>query len=221
MMAIIYQEDEFGLNILIFSSNLRRNTGKTSSRKLIRSGIEPYHMQQKHMQKNMETEHLSGISAFHQRKKPFAIGGLQGISSLKAGGPHATQGQRGKVKTPLTNQAINHLAMSATVTHSGQKLAEFTSVCKLLCCYKIALPPSQHKRTCSNIERLWETVCLFLALAIQDWLLPRTPLHTRACRLPAVRIEIHYSKLKVDALTVQRRARRLSMLPFVRNFKLK
>ena len=28
-------------------------------------------------------------------------------------------------------------------------------------------------------------------------------------------------KLKVDALTVQRRGRRLSMLPFVRSFKLK
>ena len=28
------------------------------------------------MQKNMETEQLSGISALHQRKKPFAIGGL-------------------------------------------------------------------------------------------------------------------------------------------------
>ena len=40
---------------------------------------------------------------------------------------------------------------------------------------------------------LWETVCLFLALAISDWLLPRTPLHLRACRLPTVRIEIHYN----------------------------
>ena len=41
---------------------------------------------------------------------------------------------------------------------------------------------------------LWETFWLFLALAISDWLLPRTPLHLRACRLPAVRIAIHYSK---------------------------
>ena len=40
---------------------------------------------------------------------------------------------------------------------------------------------------------LWETVCLFLALAISDWLLPRTPLHLRACRLPAIWIEIHYN----------------------------
>ena len=71
-----------------------------------------------------------------------AINGLlQGISSLKAGGPHAIQGKREKGKTPLTNQAINHLAVSVTVTHSGQKLAEFTSLCKLLCCYKITLPP--------------------------------------------------------------------------------
>ena len=44
---------------------------------------------------------------------------LKGISSVKAGGPHAIQGKRGKVKTPLTNQAINHLAVSGTVTHSG------------------------------------------------------------------------------------------------------
>ena len=29
------------------------------------------------MQKNMETEQLSGISALHQRKKPFSIGGLE------------------------------------------------------------------------------------------------------------------------------------------------
>ena len=28
------------------------------------------------MQKNMETEQLRGISALHQQKKPFAIGGL-------------------------------------------------------------------------------------------------------------------------------------------------
>ena len=105
---------------------------------------------------------------------------LQGISSLTAGGPHAIQGKRGKVKTPLTNQAINHLAVSAKGTHSCQKLAEFTSLCKLLCCYKITLPPSQHRRTCSNIATLWKTVCLFLALAILDWLLPRTPLHLRA-----------------------------------------
>ena len=28
------------------------------------------------MQKNMETEHLSGISALHQQEKPFTIGGL-------------------------------------------------------------------------------------------------------------------------------------------------
>ena len=28
------------------------------------------------MQKNIETEQLSGISALHQQKKPFAIGGL-------------------------------------------------------------------------------------------------------------------------------------------------
>ena len=28
------------------------------------------------MQKNMETEQLSGISALHEQKKPFAIGGL-------------------------------------------------------------------------------------------------------------------------------------------------
>ena len=45
--------------------------------------------------------------------------GLKVISSLRAGGPHAIQGKRGKVKSPLTNQAINHLAVSATVTHSG------------------------------------------------------------------------------------------------------
>ena len=120
---------------------------------------------------------------------------LQGISTLKSGGPHAIQGKRGKVKTPLTNQAINHLAVSASLTHSGQKRAEFTLLCKLLCCYKITLPPSQHRRTYSNIATLWETVCLFLALAILDWLLPRTPLHLRACRLPAVRMEIHYSTL--------------------------
>ena len=28
------------------------------------------------MEKNMETEQLSGILALHQKKKPFAIGGL-------------------------------------------------------------------------------------------------------------------------------------------------
>ena len=28
------------------------------------------------MQKNMQTEQLSGISALHQQKKPYAIGGL-------------------------------------------------------------------------------------------------------------------------------------------------
>ena len=44
---------------------------------------------------------------------------LQGISSVKAAGPHAIQGKWGMVKTPLTNQAINHLAVSGTVTHSG------------------------------------------------------------------------------------------------------
>ena len=105
---------------------------------------------------------------------------LQGISTLKSAGPHAIQGKRVKVKTPLTNQAINHLAVSASITHSGQKRAEFTSLCKLLCCYKITLPPSQHRCTCSNIATLWDIVCLFLALAISDWLLPRTPLHLRA-----------------------------------------
>ena len=31
----------------------------------------------------METEQLSGISALHQRKKPFAIGGLVKISWKK------------------------------------------------------------------------------------------------------------------------------------------
>ena len=117
---------------------------------------------------------------------------LQGISTLKACGPHAIQGERGKVKTPLTNLAINHLAVSVTVTHSCQKLNELTQLCKLLCCYKITLPPSQHRHTCSNIATLWDTVCLFLALAISVWLLPRTPLHLRACRLPAVTVEIHY-----------------------------
>ena len=44
---------------------------------------------------------------------------LKVISSLKADGPHAIQGKRGEVKTPLTNQAINLLAVSATATHSG------------------------------------------------------------------------------------------------------
>ena len=44
---------------------------------------------------------------------------LEGISSLKSGGPHAIHGKRGKVKTPLTNQGINHLAISVSVTHSG------------------------------------------------------------------------------------------------------
>ena len=66
---------------------------------------------------------------------------LQVISSLKSAGPHAIQGKQGKVKTPLTNQAISHLAVLASVTHSGQKRAEFTSLRKLLCCYKITLPP--------------------------------------------------------------------------------
>ena len=41
------------------------------------------------------------------------------ISGLKADGPHAIQGKREKVKTPLTKQAINHLVVSASVTHSG------------------------------------------------------------------------------------------------------
>ena len=63
----------------------------------------------------------------------------------------------------------------------------------MLCCNKITLPPSQHRRTCSNIATLWETVCLFLALAISNWLLPRTQLHSRACRLPAITVEIHYN----------------------------
>ena len=44
---------------------------------------------------------------------------LQSISSLKAGGPHASQGKRGEVKTPLTNQEINHLAVTAKITHTG------------------------------------------------------------------------------------------------------
>ena len=50
---------------------------------------------------------------------------------------------------------------------------------------------TQHRQTCS----LWNAVgdlYLFLALAISDWLLPRSPLHLRACRLPAIRIETHY-----------------------------
>ena len=50
--------------------------------------------------------------------KPPSLNDTKGISSLKADGPRAIQGKRGKVKTPLTNQAINHLAVSATVTHS-------------------------------------------------------------------------------------------------------
>ena len=56
------------------------------------------------------------------------------ISVLKAGGPHASEGKRGEVKTPLTNQAINHLAVMAKITHSDWELAEFTSLFKLLCC---------------------------------------------------------------------------------------
>ena len=42
--------------------------------------------------------------------------------------------------------------------------------------------------------------CLFLALAISDWLLPRTPLHLRASRLPAIRMEKHYSAVKCNYL---------------------
>ena len=37
------------------------------------------------MQKNIETEQLSGISALHQQKKPFAIGGLERISEKNVG----------------------------------------------------------------------------------------------------------------------------------------
>ena len=57
---------------------------------------------------------------------------------FKAGGPHAIQGKRERLQTPFTTQAINHLAVSATVTHSSKKLAmefppwklaEFTSLC--------------------------------------------------------------------------------------------
>ena len=59
---------------------------------------------------------------------------LQSISILKAGGPHASEGKREEVNTPLTNQAINHLAVTAKITHSDWKFAEFTSLCKLLCC---------------------------------------------------------------------------------------
>ena len=40
---------------------------------------------------------------------------------------------------------------------------------------------------------LWETVSLFLALAILDWLLPHTLLHLRAWWWAAIRVEIHYS----------------------------
>ena len=40
-------------------------------------------------------------------------------------------------------------------------------------------------------------VYLFLPLAISNWLLPRTPLHLRACGLPAIRMEIHYSGLGI------------------------
>ena len=38
---------------------------------------------------------------------------------VKSAGPHAIQGKRAKVKTPLTNQAISHLTVLASVTHSG------------------------------------------------------------------------------------------------------
>ena len=35
-----------------------------------------------------------------------------------------------------------------------------------------------------------------LALTISDWLLPRSPLHLRACWLSAMRIEIHFKTLQ-------------------------
>ena len=60
---------------------------------------------------------------------------LQSISTLKAGGHHAIQGQRGEVKTSLTNQTINHLAVQAEIIQPDYKFTEFTSLCKLLCCY--------------------------------------------------------------------------------------
>ena len=44
---------------------------------------------------------------------------LYSISSLTAGGPHASQGKRVEVKIPLTIQAINHLVVTAKVAHSG------------------------------------------------------------------------------------------------------
>ena len=75
-----------------------------------------------------ELHHISSLDPARLGHELRLLFLLYGISSLKADGPHAIQGKRGKVKAPLTNQAINHLAVSATVTHSGQKRAEFTSL---------------------------------------------------------------------------------------------
>ena len=121
------------------------------------------------------------------------ISKLQSISSLTAGGLHASQGKQEEVKTPLTNQAINHLAVTAKITHSGQKFAELHSLCRLLRCRFLVYNSQLNIDAHVVYETLWETFCLFLALAISDWLLPRSQIHLRACRLPAVRVEIHYN----------------------------
>ena len=109
--------------------------------------------------------------------------------------PSCYPGKRGKVKRPLANQAINHLALTAEVTHSVYKFAEFISLCKLLCCrfpvYNTQLNIDVHV----VYATLWEIFCLFLALAISVWLHSRSPLHLRACWLAAVRVEIHYMKV--------------------------
>ena len=109
------------------------------------------------------------------------------------GDPHASEGKQGEVKTPLTSQAINHLAVTTKITHSDWKLAEFTSLCKLLCCRFLVQDTQLNIDVRVVYETLWEIFCLFLALAILDWLLPRSLLHLRACRLPAIRIELHYN----------------------------
>ena len=81
------------------------------------------------------------------------------------------------------------------VTHSDWKLAEFTSLCRLLCCRFLVYGTQLNIDTRVVYETLWEIFSLFLALAISDWLLPRSLLHLKACWLPAIRIEIHYNSV--------------------------
>ena len=79
-------------------------------------------------------------------KRLFAAHYVQSISSLKAGGHHISQGKRGEVKTPLTNQVINH----------GENYSLWLEICRVHFAVQIAVLPfpgvkysTQHRRTCS------------------------------------------------------------------------